>query len=93
MSLKNCSQKWGGKMDLLKHEEIASVNLFDLRLSESELMIYEGCIDYVLKTCSEKEILKLTGCENKTELSWFQEDLKKLIMGYVSKRFLLERYK
>ena len=80
-------------MDLLKQEEVASVNLFDLRLSESEIIIYEGCIDYVLKMCNDKKIFELTGCESKEELTWFQDDLKKLIMTYVSKEFLLERYK
>ena len=49
-------------MEFLGHKEIASVTLFDLKLSEGELMVYEGCIEYVLKNCNEREILRITGC-------------------------------
>ncbi|TCP69404.1 hypothetical protein EDD57_10963 [Baia soyae] len=37
-------------MDYLDHKEIATVVLFDLTLSEGELMVYESCIEYVLQT-------------------------------------------
>ncbi len=36
-------------MDVIKYEEIASVTLFELQLSEGELMVYESCIEFVLE--------------------------------------------
>lgn len=66
-------------MEILKYEEIASVTLFDLQLSEGELMVYENCIEYVLENCPEEQLYELMGCENREELASFQADLKELI--------------
>lgn len=79
-------------MELLKHKEIASVNLFDIRLSEGELMVYESCIEYVIKMCDEKKIYELTGCETKEELLSYQDDLRQLILKHVLKEYLPEKY-
>ncbi len=79
-------------MDYLSHEEIADVTLFSLRLSEGELMLYECCIDFVLKNCDEKALYDLVGCETKEELKSFQSDLKEIIKLYVQKEFLPEKY-
>ena len=80
------------KIELLKREEIASVTLFDLRLSESELMAYEACIKYVIENCNENEAHKLTDC-TKDELGWLQEDLKELIINNMLEEYLPQRYK
>lgn len=80
-------------MELLKTQEVASVALFDLRLSESELEVYEGCIDYVLKVCGDSDIRMLTGCDSREELAVYREDLISLIKAHVSKRFLPDKYK
>lgn len=80
-------------MEYLGHNEIASVTLFDLKLSEGELMVYEGCIDFTLKNCDEEALYDLVGCETKEELRSFQNDLKKLIKLYVQEKFLPEKYK
>lgn len=80
-------------MELIKHEEIASVTLFDLRLSEGELMVYESCIEYVLNNCNENEMYDLTGCESREELATYQFDLKNLIKLIVNKDYLPEKYK
>ncbi|MFF2482314.1 hypothetical protein [Paenibacillus sp. NPDC058071] len=80
-------------MELIKQEDIASVSLFDLRLSEGELMVYESCIEYVLNNCNENDLYDLTGCENREELTTYQIDLKNLIKSLVNKNYLLEKYK
>lgn len=72
-------------MDYLSHEEVADVTLFNLRLSEGELMLYESCIDFVLMNCDEEALYDLVGCESKEELKSFQNDLKELIKLYASK--------
>ncbi|NLL66861.1 MAG: hypothetical protein GX236_04065 [Clostridiaceae bacterium] len=79
-------------MDYLSHEEVADVTLFNLRLSEGELMLYEGCIDFVLKNCDESALYDLVGCETREELRSFQNDLIKIIKLYVQKEFLPEKY-
>ncbi|EST57330.1 hypothetical protein ACLIX2_15160 [Proteus cibi] len=83
----------GDGMDLLQKECIASVTLYDVRASEGELMVYEGCIDYVLANCSDAEILKITGCENGEELSFYQEELIRLIKMVGNPEYLPDRYK
>ncbi|MGG3279367.1 hypothetical protein [Paenibacillus solani] len=80
-------------MELLKQEEIASVTLFDLRISEGELMVYENCIEFVLNSCSEKQIYELTGCENREELASYQNDLRSLIKTIMNIEYLPEKYK
>lgn len=79
-------------MELLKKENIASVTLFDLRLSEGELMVYESCIEYVLKNCSEELIYEITGCESKAELATFQEDLIDQIKLISERKYLPKKY-
>lgn len=80
-------------MDLLQKECIASVTLFDLRTSEGELMVYEGCIDYVLTHCSDEEIFQITGCGDKEELSFYKEELIKLIKMIEKKEYLPDKYR
>jgi hypothetical protein len=67
--------------------------LLYLRLSEGELMVYESCIEFVLKNCDEQKLYDLVGCETKGELKSFQEDFKELIKTYVQKEYLPEKYK
>ncbi|WP_025121285.1 MULTISPECIES: hypothetical protein [unclassified Serratia (in: enterobacteria)] len=80
-------------MDLLQKECIASVTLFDLRASEGELMVYEGCIDFVLSHCSDEEIYKITGCADKEGLSFYKDELLRLIKIIERPEYLPERYK
>lgn len=80
-------------MELISHQEIATVTLFDLSLSESELMVYESCIAFVLKMCDDELISQITGCGNAEELAAFQEDLLMLIKNYVSQDYLPDKYK
>ncbi|AZK46693.1 hypothetical protein [Paenibacillus lentus] len=78
-------------MEILKYEEIASVTLFELRLSEGELMVYENCIEFVLENCSEEQLYELTGCENREELASYQDDLKNLLKN-INKDYLPKKY-
>lgn len=80
-------------MELIKQDEVASVTLFDLRLSEGELMVYEGCIEYVLNNCNENELYDLTGCDSREELATYHTDLKNLIKLVANKKYLPEKYK
>ncbi|WP_174868442.1 hypothetical protein [Pectobacterium polaris] len=80
-------------MDLLKKECIASVTMFDLRTSEGELMVYEGCIEYVLTHCSDEEVFQITGCGNKEELSFYKDELIRLIKMVERPEYLPDKYK
>ena len=80
-------------MEFLKHEEIASVSLFDLRLSEGELMVYESCLEFVVNNCNDRTIYSLTGCESKDELEDYRYELRKLIKKYVRKEYVPNKYK
>ena len=39
-------------MEILVTEDVASVTLFTIKVSESEMQAYESCIAYVLKRLS-----------------------------------------
>jgi hypothetical protein len=43
-------------MDILKKECIASVTLFDLRLSEGKLMVYADCMRVITERLCDSEI-------------------------------------
>lgn len=45
-------------------------------------MIYELCINYVLENCSDTDIYKITGCENKEVL----KDIQKQIISIMQKK-------
>ncbi|CNE08753.1 MULTISPECIES: hypothetical protein [Yersinia] len=82
-------------MDVLKVDYIPGVNvtLFDVRLSESEVVVFSDCVNYVLKNCSDAQIEKLTECSGKEELSWFLADLLGLMKSMEHKEYIPERYK
>jgi len=81
-------------MDLLKQEYIANaVTLFDLRCSEGEITVYLDCINFILENCSDEQVNQYTVCMNKEELSWYKDDLLKLLQGIEHKEYLPDRYK
>ncbi|WP_254703679.1 hypothetical protein [Kosakonia sacchari] len=80
-------------MDLLQKECIASVTLFHVRVSEGELMVYEGCIDHILRHCSDEEIFRITGCCDKDELTFYKDELVKLIRMVERPEYLPDKYK
>lgn len=82
-------------MDMLKENYIseADVTLFDLRLSESEVVIYTDCLNYVLNNLSDEQIYEKTECSSKQELSHYLNDLKNLMKSMEHKNYLPDRYK
>ncbi len=79
-------------MDYISHEEIASITLFDVRVSESELMVYESCVKYVVDNCPEDDLYAHTGCKTKLELDSIRIDPILLIKKHMLKEFLPQKY-
>lgn len=79
-------------MEYLNHEEIAYCTIFNLKLSQDELEVYESCMKYVLEKCNEQEIYNLTGCKVE-ELEAWQKELKKLIITHMAEENLTEKYR
>ncbi|SED14796.1 hypothetical protein SAMN05216178_6436 [Pseudomonas saponiphila] len=80
-------------MELLSKECIASVTLYDLRVSEGELMVFADSIAMVMKNFSDSDIEKSTVCESREELSYYLDELKELLKGMVRQEYLPERFK
>ncbi|MDR2345124.1 MAG: hypothetical protein LBE18_03580 [Planctomycetaceae bacterium] len=70
-------------MDYYLHEEIAHIKLFQVRISDSELQLYEQCLYHILNNCDDKEIRSVTNCISKKELSWFWQDIAELVLKYL----------
>ena len=43
-------------MDLLKSEDVSSVMVFDIRISESELELLSDALSFLLRTLDDKEL-------------------------------------
>ncbi|QYM97689.1 hypothetical protein FGI04_18010 [Dickeya ananatis] len=82
-------------MDVLKTNYVPGVNvtLFDVRLSESEVVIFSDCLNYVLKNCSDEQVNQLTECSSREELSWFLADLLNLMKSMEHNEYIPDRYK
>lgn len=82
-------------MDVIKTDYIQGVNvtIFDVRLSESEVIVFSDCLNYVLRNCSDEQINQLTECSSKEELSWFLADLLTLLKSMEHKEYVPDRYK
>jgi len=79
-------------MEILATEDVASVTLFTIKVSESEMQAYESCISYVLDRLTADAIESLTG-HTRDELKDVHHDLLAAILAHCPKRFLPERYK
>ena len=79
-------------MEILSTEDVASVTLFTLKISESEIQAYEACISYVLDRLTPDEIEALTG-HTRDELKDVHHELLSAILAHCPKQFLPERYK
>lgn len=80
-------------MDVLKKECVASVTLFDLRLSEGELMVYADCMRIIKERLCNSEIADLTVCESKEELSHFLEDMLDALKLVERQEYVPDRFK
>ncbi|MBN3196556.1 hypothetical protein [Pectobacterium versatile] len=69
------------------------MTLFDVRLSEGETTLYTDCLEFIIRVCSDNDILKNTECESKGGLSWFKDSLVDLLKLIEHKDYLPERYK
>lgn len=79
-------------MEMLATEDVASVTLFTIKISESEMQAYESCISYVLDCLTTNEIEDLTG-HTRDELEDVHRELLATILTHCAKQFLPERYK
>ena len=79
-------------MEILATEDVASVTLFTLKISESEMQAYESCMSYVLDRLTAYEIEALTG-HTRDELEDVHHELLTAILAHCPKQFLPERYK
>ena len=72
-------------MEILNVIEVASVKLMDIEISEDELDVYENCLNYILQTCSPREIENICRA-TKDELEGMQENLISLLRKYTDMR-------
>jgi hypothetical protein len=79
-------------MEILVTEEVASVTLFTIKVSESEMQAYESCIAYVLAHLSLAEIEKVTS-HRRDELEEVHQELRTAILTHCPKQLLPARYK
>ncbi|WP_157696415.1 hypothetical protein [Pseudomonas asplenii] len=80
-------------MDILKKECVGSVTLFDLKVSEGELMVYADCMRVVMEKFEDGEISDMTICESRKEISYFLAEVKKVLREMVCQEFLEDRFK
>lgn len=79
-------------MEYIEHEEVSYCTIFNLKLSQDEIEVYESCMSYVLENCTADEIYELTGCKV-NELQAWQKNLKELMIGHVDEANLPNKYK
>jgi hypothetical protein len=91
-------------MNLLKAEDIVSVTIFEIRLSEGELQMFSDAFSYLLKTLDDKKLNDVfateeegTLMENLTETRFFIEDRYKEMMSMIKnncrEEFLPKRFR
>lgn len=80
-------------MDILNKECISTVTLFDLKVSEGELMVFADCLKIVMENYSDSEIADMTVCESKEELSYFLAGVTEVLKEMVRQDYLPDRFK
>ncbi len=90
-------------MDLLKTEDVATVTLFSIRLSESELQIIADSLNYILITLNDEDLQNVFTDEHdrtfETPLITRRfvqdryEELMELIKNYGNEKYLPVRFK
>ncbi len=80
-------------MEIISKECIASVTLFDLKVSEGELMVFADCMRLVMERFSDSDIAALTVCESKEELSYFLSGVTDTLKEMVRQEYLPDRFK
>ena len=80
-------------MDILSKECIASVTLFDVRVSEGELMVFADCMRIVMEHYTDSQIADMTVCESKQELSYFPSGVTDVVREMERQEYLPDRFK
>jgi hypothetical protein len=70
-------------MDYCSHEEIAYSKIFNIRISDNELQLYEQCLYYVLNNCDDEGIQSATICMSKNELVCFWREVAELVWKHL----------
>jgi hypothetical protein len=89
-------------MDLLKAEDVSSIKIFDIRVSESEIQLLSDALAYLLRNLDDKQINRVfteeggTLMENIAETRNFVEDryneLMSIIISHCRDEFLPKRF-
>jgi|GEM_PF-1526999 len=77
-------------MDVFNKEEDAGVEFYDARVSEGELGLYQGCIEYLLKTAGPEAVLLSTGC-TEDQLRAYCDQFRQLLLENAHPEFLMDR--
>ncbi|MFJ3049047.1 hypothetical protein [Pseudomonas nitroreducens] len=80
-------------MELVSEEVNDSVTLFNLKLSEGELVLYLDCLNYMIGNSDDNKVSLLTECSSVEELSWYRDDINSLLKNMKKKDFLPDRYR
>ncbi|ETX06561.1 MAG: hypothetical protein ETSY2_16370 [Candidatus Entotheonella gemina] len=78
-------------MEVVTTEDVGSVMLFTVKVSETEMQAYESCIFYLLKHLSDAEIEKVTG-HTREELEPVHDDVLSAIQQHCDRQYLPKRY-
>lgn len=78
-------------MDVVQVEDVSSVKLFTVKVSEGELELYERCLSYVSQHVPESLIQEISAFERKTVDDVINE-LRQILINNVIPEFLPKRY-
>jgi hypothetical protein len=62
-------------MEVINTDQIASVDMADIRVSADELIVYEAALSYLLDNLSAREIENQTGA-TRDEIEGIRDDLR-----------------
>ena len=65
-------------MELKRKENVASVDLFEVRMSEDELSALQGALDYMMALATEDECVTRSGA-TREELADIKKDIRSLL--------------
>jgi hypothetical protein len=81
-------------MQLEEFDDENAIKLFHVRVSESELEVYEACIDYVVNNVKSDLNVQNDLVENEAggatleELVWMRNDIRYLMLKYIDEEYL-----
>ena len=66
---------------LTSHREVASVHLYSLEVSESEMEVYVECMNFLLRSASADQVEEISGA-TPDELEAMRDDLVEMLSMY-----------